>query len=267
MQDIATKHNWSEIAFAVKYTGNETQLNNIMRIWPNHRIFSRDFSLTEIDKNNTFFIRWFSPKDEPRLCGHATLATSYTIFNKNLYGHSAQKIQLIFCDGTIEASFDADTNLTSITMPEKQVYQCTISKVDLSMALGIHHNTIEDSWADDTICCAVVNNEAIVNSCIPDYNFIQSNILLRAVAITSKSSDNGRTDFCSRYFAPSVGINEDPVCGSLHCRLAVYWSAKLNKNNMIAKQLSHRGGLLHINYSKNKVILSGECRTVSKSVI
>ena len=99
-----------------------------------------------------------------------------------------------------------------------------------------------------------------VRTFIPNLQLIAS-LPYRALLITSKDD---KYDFISRYFAPSVGIDEDPVCGSAHCRLIPYWSQKLKKDSMIAYQASERGGIIKCKNLKNGVIISGQAVTLEK---
>ena len=106
-----------------------------------------------------------------------------------------------------------------------------------------------------------VENEEIVRYLKPDFSLI-SQYPVRGVIVTSKAS--GKYDFISRFFAPQVGINEDPVTGSAHCRLAPYWSEKLGKTEMKAFQASERGGEILVNYQGERTLISGQACTVIK---
>ncbi len=251
MQGIAALYNWSETCFVLKCDKQKKYMEYIKSIWPNHAVFQN------IDKNfnydNVFCIRWFSPKDEAPLCGHATLAACYLIFSQNICKED-ETINMIFSDGFIKSYYNKDKDMVYITMPTKSFDRC---EIDPEPYLGIKHDDVVDVMSDDTLCFFVVKDDDTVSMVIPNHEAIIKT-RFRAMAVTSLSSGSG-IDFCSRYFAPSVGIYEDPVCGSLHCRLAKYWSIKTGKVEMVAQQLSNRGGILHVEYRDNYVVLGGKC--------
>jgi predicted PhzF superfamily epimerase YddE/YHI9 len=107
---------------------------------------------------------------------------------------------------------------------------------------------------------AVVNSPDVVKSVQPDFRKM-SQLPTLGVIVTAKSNDD-RFDFVSRFFAPAMGVDEDPVCGSAHCCLAPYWSEKLGKTNLVAYQASARGGILWLRYEGDRVILGGKAAIV-----
>jgi PhzF family phenazine biosynthesis protein len=115
--------------------------------------------------------------------------------------------------------------------------------------------------SDELLYIVVLQDRHAVLRAIPNFEAIKK-VNCRAIAITARCDD--QYDFCSRYFAPRVGIYEDPVCGSMHCRLAWYWSTILHKNTFTAYQASKRSGVLHVKLDGDIVEISGTAVTVCK---
>lgn len=186
-----------------------------------------------------YHIRWFSPKDEAPICGHATLATAHVLFfEKNI---DINTITFESLAGDFIVSHQ--NNFITLCFPKKDVYQ-TLMPSYLLDALNINENDVLNVMKDSLIYIVELKDEETVRQVIPQLSLIKK-IDCRAICITAKS-DHEEYQFVSRYFAPSVGIDEDPVCGSAHCRLMPYWGKKIGKNNLIAKQVSRRSGVLHL---------------------
>ena len=103
----------------------------------------------------------------------------------------------------------------------------------------------------------VFNNEEEIIKIVPNLNVIEK-LSYNGIIVTAPGE---KVDFVSRFFAPKFGIPEDPVTGGAHCELIPYWSKRLNKQNMIAKQLSKRGGVIHCSYLGSRVTMGGEATT------
>jgi PhzF family phenazine biosynthesis protein len=197
-----------------------------------------------------FYIRWFSPKDEAPLCGHATLAASHVIFSNRR--SDGRRINFQYGAGSIEAESLSDGHI-SMTFPLKPVCKCNTYPFSMRSALGIDSHV--EIWRDETVYVVVLNGANSVKMVNPNYELIKK-VDARAIAVTARGPMG--FDFCSRYFAPRVGIYEDPVCGSLHCRLAYYWQLVLGKSKFTAFQASRRSGVLGIEIvSKDLIRLSG----------
>jgi PhzF family phenazine biosynthesis protein len=224
MQELAAYFNWSEIAYISKI--NDSQYN----------------------------IRWFSPLDEAPLCGHATLAASHVIFS--LYGDKINEIEFVYKDGTLQSKIL--DGFISMSFPMKIVHICEDFPFDVQSLIGV--DSYDSVWKDDTVYIIVVKSHDIVASIQPNF-FAIKHIDARAIIVTSPGF--GEFDFCSRYFAPKVGLFEDPVCGSAHCRLAYYWGQRLRKKNMKAFQLSKRTGILDLEVADNRVLISGKAVVVA----
>ena len=128
---------------------------------------------------------------------------------------------------------------------------------DLSKALGVSFKYSGKNRFDYLV---EVDSEITLRRINPDFGLLAT-IPMRGVIVTSPSSSEGY-DFASRFFAPQVGVNEDPVTGSAHCCLGPYWGAKLGKNKMIGYQASARGGIVRVRMAKDRVFLSGQAVTI-----
>lgn len=225
LQKIAKYYNWSEIAFLKRLGTNDFQL------------------------------RWFSPLDEAPLCGHATLAASHIIFSNKLV--PGDFINFQYEDGFLFAT--KNNHGITINFPAKPVFKCFDFPFSLRDVIGVKDYV--EVVKDDLLYLIVLKSKTDVFNVAPDFEAIKK-IDARAIAITAKG--DSEFDFYSRYFAPKVGIFEDPVCGSMHCRLACYWNSVLKKNSFNAFQASKRSGVLHIELDSDTVKISGKALTICK---
>jgi len=197
-----------------------------------------------ITTENGFHIRWFTPTTEVALCGHATLASAYVIFNELNYKNST----ILFDSKSGVLKVEKKDQLLIMDFPAQPPVACKTPK-ELEEAFGI--TPLFCLKSEDYIF--VVENEIDVINANPDFNLLKK-IDLRGVSITSHSDEY---DFISRFFAPKYGINEDPVTGSAHTELAPYWAKRLNKNKLKAKQASTRGGELYCEVNHDRVNIAG----------
>jgi len=197
-------------------------------------------------------LRWFTPTVEVELCGHATLASAHVLGEE---GHLQQGQQARFFtkSGLLTASRAGD--LIKMNLPAQSVAPCD-SPPELLKALGVKAVFVGKSQFDYLV---EVDSEAVVRNYRPD--FVSLGQLSRGTIITSRA-EGGKYDFISRFFAPAVGINEDPVTGAAHCQLGPYWSAKMKKCDLVAYQASARGGEVHVRIEGDRVILGGTAVTV-----
>lgn len=198
-----------------------------------------------VKTNDGFHIRWFTPAKEVNLCGHATLASSYVIFNILNY----EKEEILFESKSGILKVKRNNEWLEMNFPSQPPVQCEIPAEILGAFSEI---PIECLKSDDYV--VVFENEQQILNAEPNLALL-SQLSLRGVVITSKSD---KFDFVSRFFAPKYGINEDPVTGSSFTQLAPYWSKKMNKNNMNAKQVSKRGGEVKCTYLGGRVLISGK---------
>jgi len=202
-----------------------------------------------------FQLRWFTPMIEVDLCGHATLASAKVLFSEELASKN-QPVVFFTRSGELRASVEGNwINLNFPAFPEEP-YKPTGS---FMQALGI--NPVNVVKSGENVLVEVENEEA-VRSMKPDFlTLIQTP--LHGVAVTARADSHG-FDFVSRYFAPWVGINEDPVTGSAHSCLGPYWGKRLGKSEMLAFQASRRGGILKIKLLDHRVQIGGQALEIFK---
>lgn len=190
-------------------------------------------------------IRWFTPTNEVDLCGHATLASAYVLFN--LLGFADNKIEFQSRSGLLSVTKEGD--LLTLNFPAG-VLTPTELRSDVATALGAA--PAELYWCKDDLVC-VFNSQAAIENLNPDFEALKK--ISKHGVITTAQGD--AVDFVSRCFFPSSGINEDPVTGSAHTRFTPYWAARLGKSKLTAKQLSKRGGDLVCELAGDRVLISG----------
>lgn len=200
-------------------------------------------------------LRWFTPVVEVDLCGHATLATAHVLWQEGLAPHGAAirfhtrsgVLQAVRRDEGIELDFPAE--------PSEE----TAIPSDLAAGLGVPLRHVGRNRFD---LLAEVADEAALRKLAPDFTVL-GRLPVRGIIATSRSADP-RFDFVSRFFAPAVGVNEDPVCGSAHCCLGPYWSKRLGKNDLVGYQASARGGVVRVRVGAARVVLGGRAVIVAR---
>lgn len=195
-----------------------------------------------------YHIRWFTPTTEVNLCGHATLASAWVLYH--ILGHSKPTIRLHCQSGRLTITRDGD--LITMDFPAWQPTPLKDFPAELSVALGFVPFVTVYKYRDYLV---ELESEEAVRKCQPDFVRLKR---LGEKAIITATGENG-VDFVSRFFAPSLGIDEDPVTGSAHAQLIPYWAEKLGKTNLRAKQLSRRGGELWCTYAGERVTIAGKC--------
>lgn len=201
-----------------------------------------------IPSGDGFQIRWFTPTTEVELCGHATLATAHVIFNRTDYGRDTIR----FGSRGGELTVTRDNDWLIIDFPAQPATPCDSPKV-LTEALG--REPVEVLSGPDYL--AVFDSEEVILAIQPGFEALKR-LDLRGVIVTAPGRD---VDFVSRFFAPKFGIDEDPVTGSAHCTLAPYWSERVDKARLTARQLSRRGGEIICEVGGSRVALSGRAIT------
>jgi len=191
-----------------------------------------------------YHIRWFTPATEVDLCGHATLASAFIVFTVIAPGRR----EVIFASrsGPLAVSYDGD--LLTLDFPAQPPAPCTAPP---ELAAGLGREPDEVLSSQDYF--AVFASEGDIRRMEPDMAELKK-IGLRGVIVTAPGDE---VDFVSRFFAPSYGIDEDPVTGSAHCALTPYWAQRLDRNELHAWQLSRRGGELFCEDRGERVLVSG----------
>ncbi len=199
--------------------------------------------------NNGYDIRWFTPTVEVDLCGHATLASAYVLFNYLNYNSNTINF---FSSHSGELKVTRKKDILYLDFPT-DTFEKTLNDFEIEQCIGIPPLEVYKGKWD---YMAVFENEKQITSLLPDYNKI-SLLKARGLIVTAKGKD---VDFVSRFFAPQSGINEDPVTGSTHTTLIPYWSKKLRKTELKALQLSKRGGKLDCIYQGNRCLIGGNAK-------
>jgi len=226
-----------------------------------------EFNLSETaflwhEHNNQWKLRWFTPTCEVKLCGHATLASAHVLARELQLKHA----ELLF--STLSGILTARVGEKTITLNFPKIEPKLFSRIYLHKDdLGIKElnlDIVAAYQAGEDIIVELAHEDDVLNYS-PELEKL-ANIDTRGFIITSKSKNDER-DFVSRFFAPRIGVNEDPVTGSAHCSLAVLWSKKLGKSSLRAEQLSERRGFLDVTVNEDHVSLIGESITFSKGTL
>jgi PhzF family phenazine biosynthesis protein len=224
MQDVAREMNLSETAF-----------------------------LHPLDDDDGFRLRWFTPVVEVDLCGHATLAAAHVLWEeRHLPWDQPARFQTR--SGLLTAERRGDW--IELDFPAEPALHAQPPEA-LSRALGVPILTAGRNRFDALV---EVDSEETVRRLTPDFGAL-AEVPVRGVIVTSRASTPGY-DFISRFFAPRLGIDEDPVCGSAHCCLGPFWGPRLAKTDLTGYQASPRGGVVRVRLAGPRVVLSGQAVTV-----
>ncbi len=200
-----------------------------------------------------YHLQWFTPAVEVDLCGHATLATAHILWQTGSVP-ATERIRFNTRSGWLGA--DKKGDLIELDFPSAQVVEADISE-EIIQAVGVVPDFVGisgDKWLFEVV------DEKTVRGLTPDFAALRQR-KGRALVVTAPSDAPG-IDFVSRYFAPWIGIDEDPVTGSAHCMLGPYWSRKLRKNYLVGYQASARGGMVHVRVSADRTYVAGKAVTV-----
>ncbi|MBU3059057.1 PhzF family phenazine biosynthesis protein [Pseudomonas indica] len=223
MQKIAAEHNLAETAFLVK-------------------------------ESAAWHIRWFTPRAEVPLCGHATLASAHVLFDR--YQEPGERIDFICKSGELRVTREGGRLV--LDFPALQPQEVVADEA-LVAALGI---TPQQVLVADKLL-VVLDSEQAVRNCTPDFAAL-ARLPWQGVIITAPGV---RHDFVSRFFAPAIGIDEDPVTGSAHCSLIPYWAERLGKTRLSAFQCSARGGELMCQLDGGRVKIAGHSVLVASGTL
>ncbi len=251
---------WSVDAFASKpYTGNPAAVT-IVEEFPSDEVCQKiaaeiNLSETAFVKplgSNHFHIRWFTPAVEVKLCGHATLAATHILLQEDLVNNAP-------------INFDS---LSGILQTQKTAQGITLNFPLQATGPRLEHESFNDLFGNQIVTIEKAFDDVIVelNDEKNIYDFVPviekiNQIDCRGLIITARGKN--KYDFISRFFGPRVGVAEDPVTGSAHCKLAYYWQQRLKKNNFLAYQASKRGGELILEINDDRVLMTGSAITIS----
>lgn len=225
MQNIAAENNLSETAFLVQKTPGIHEL------------------------------RWFTPTVEIDLCGHATLACAFVLFN--FFDRNRSRLTFLTASG--ELPVKQSGGLLAMDFPARPPVEAAPPAI-LAPALGAEPIQVLESR--DLL--AVFEKEETIQNMQPDFARLRNLQTHFAVIVTAPGT---KTDFVSRFFAPNAGVDEDPVTGSAHCTLIPYWAKRLGKNKLHARQLSKRTGELFCEYTGDRVIIAGQAALFARGEI
>lgn len=204
-----------------------------------------------VKEGDAYRLRWFAPAAEVDLCGHATLAAAHVLYDELGERQSPLRFQTRSGLLTVERL----SRQLQLDLPKIQLETC-IAPQDLIDGLGAQPGMV--FRAMDWVC--VYNDESAIRSLTPNLETLKR-LDLRGVLVTSPGKD---VDYVLRCFGPRVGIPEDPATGSAHSMLAPYWSQRLGKTSLAARQVSARGGRFRCEATDNRVKVSGSARTYMK---
>lgn len=208
-----------------------------------------------VREGEVFHIRWFTPSIEVDLCGHATLATAYVIFQYE--GYEADTLVFTSRSGLLEVQRKED--LLELDFPTDTLVAVEAPN-GLAEALGAVPKEVYKGRSDFLV---VLDTETQIRTLKPHFQFIAT-LPCRGVIVTAPG-DN--VDFVSRFFGPQTGIDEDPVTGSAHTTLSPYWASKLGKTSFTARQVSSRGGELWCTLEGSRVKIAGKVAPYLKGFI
>ena len=208
-----------------------------------------------IEEDNHFYIRWFTPKAEVNLCGHATLATAHVLFNElNFQGDL-----LLFNSKSGMLTVRKSQDKLQLDFPADFVQPIELVPV-FTDALGIAPIAAFKGRTDYLL---LFESEEMIQNIKPNFHLLQQTDA-RGIIVTAAGKE---VDFVSRFFAPRVGVDEDPVTGSAHTSLVPFWAEKLHKTEMTALQLSERGGQLWCALAGDRVLIAGKAVTYLRGEI
>ena len=249
-------------AFAPKpFSGNPAAVC-VMDSWPSEAsmmLLARENNLSEtaflVGGNGRYRLRWFTPGCEVELCGHATLASAYTVMEQVEPGLSEVRFDTV----SGELVVTRDGGVFTMDLPTYELSEIAVTD-DMEAAFGARPSRAVLGL--DLIC--LFDDERIVREMAPNQELLVK-LPGRIQNATAAGSD---VDCVSRSFCPKLSIAEDPVCGSAHCQIADFWAHELGKQNILAYQASARGGYLHCQPLGNgRVLIGGEASLVAISEI
>jgi len=211
-----------------------------------------------LPEGESWRLRWFTPKTEVKLCGHATLASAMVLFTT-----CPELRDKPLCFQTLSGELRARWagGRIALDFPAMQPEPAAVSP-DLENALGI---PLKAAVSAGDFHLFEAQDAAAVRALTPDFAAL-AQCSMPEVIVTARSDDPA-FDFISRFFAPQLGINEDPVTGSAHCLLAPYWAEKLGKTDFTAFQASERGGVLGVQMRGDRVELRGAAALIFEGVL
>jgi PhzF family phenazine biosynthesis protein len=200
-----------------------------------------------IPRGNEYELRWFTPTIEVDLCGHATLAAAFVLFNELAFPDN--EIHFHSRSGVLTVTRDGD--ILTLDFPSRPPEKCNAPE---ALVRGFGVTPVQVFKSRDYV--AMFGSAEDVKNLRPDFSALKTLDCLGIIA-TAPGND---CDFVSRFFAPKAGIDEDPVTGSAHCTLIPFWAGRLGKTKLFARQISKRGGELFCDLAGDRVRIGGIAR-------
>lgn len=223
------------------------------------KLVAREMNLSETaflhPIESGFSLRWLTPSVEVKLCGHATLASAFTLWETGVLEHDEQ-VRFQTLSGWLTCW--REDSWIVMDFPARRCEPCPAPE-GLVEALGCAIARCALNGMDYLV---EVAEEKVLRALKPDFTAL-SRLPVRGVIVTCTGEDR-RYDFLSRFFAPAAGVNEDPVTGSAHCALGPYWQTKLGGTDFTAYQASERGGVVKVSVRGERVLLRGQAVRVSE---
>jgi PhzF family phenazine biosynthesis protein len=224
--------------------------------------FVRSLEEKPISQSRKFSLRWFTPKVEVPLCGHATLATAWILFEA--VGVSTKEVSFSTKSGTLVATLDEDGVILDFPKSDPKPYD---PPNELLTSMGIVEYDACELAEESKKILIHLKDEDEVLKVEPDFEAMNALSFEDMIGVIITAKGSSPYDFISRFFAPWVGVPEDPVTGSAHTVLTPYWSKVLGKSEMMAYQASARGGELVVREKENRVELIGKAKIVLQGEI
>lgn len=204
-----------------------------------------------------FGLRWFTPTMEVDLCGHATVAAAHVLWQE-CEVHAGQPCRFHTRSGLLVAT-QHGSGWIHVEFPLEQVKPCEIP-AGSEAALGV---TAAAAACNDRLSYLVLelDSEAVVRAARPDFSAVEK-LPFKGLIVTGRANAGSNRQVVSRFFAPRMGVNEDPATGSAHCVLGRYWAEKLGTRQFDAYQASARGAEIRVILGESSVILGGQAVTV-----
>lgn len=239
--DELFKGNPAAVCLVDKWPREKTMMNIAME----NRFSETAFAIRQSDDH--YLLRWFTPGGEIDLCGHATLATAFIIFQTAAPANSSTITFTTTMSGDLTVTKNGD--LYEMEFPSYQLQSVPVTQA-MTAAFGVQ--PVEAYMGRDLLC--VFEHADDVKNMTPD----QEKLAKLDGLLQHATARGQKYDCVSRSFAPKLSVAEDPVCGSGHCHIIPYWARRLNKTHLVAYQASQRGGVLYCDYQGQQTKLAGK---------
>lgn len=213
--------------------------------------------LRPLDEPGFYELRWFTPEIEVDLCGHATLASAFVLWDQGVVS-KGRELRFQTRSGILTATMRDDAIELNFPSSPPQEHLVTEGLLEALGLTGTPTFSGRAGWFE----LIVIESADEIRGLVPDFRQLRA--LPAACALVTAPSDRDGIDFISRFFAPGAGVDEDPVTGSAHCVLGPYWAKRLGKNPLVGYQASKRGGIVRVRVLGERTVLGGQAVLVWK---